>query len=1529
MKNIRSAKRVNDAVRKIFILTLVMALSISSIPMSQAYADTKKEITYTVKRGDTLGKIAKQYNTSVTQFAKLNNIQDVNYIKVGQELLIPGLATKIVKNQSELDEALSSNLYGTIKIESKKAIRFNISNKKYNNIILIVNAPNASVSNKATFQQINIKDLNENGWKELGKKNSFVIEAKNLHMVIDKSATIANITTAKDVDSLTVKNNSAKNLVVKTKDGSVTIEKKQVTYIVNGEKVEANPKPTVVPKPTKKPNSTKKPQPTLQPTQVPQPTLQPTLKPTQVPQPTQRPQPTLEPTQVPQPTQTPYPTLQPTQVPQPTAVPTQTPEPTKLLPCDIADFSTWKLQLPTPNETMTGVEEITADRLVNGYEGPNFYVDQNDGGIVMSSPVDGFKTANTTYSRSELRELIDGKTASVNWYWKGTHILRTSEMVTEVPSNGKTIVSQIHGIWPNGENGPVLIKVQYEYLTKSVGVYIKTAAYNSAADKKFYFSDVDLNQRFDTEIKIVEGVAYVTISSNGRSETYAYDFLGNDSSWESQLGYFKVGNYVQDSVKDYEGEGATVKVYKIETFHDDNFVKPVPIESLVMLQDNVTMGIGETMKLETQCTPIDTVNKAVTWSVVEGNENLAVNNQGVITAIAEGTAKVRATSVENTTVYTECSIEIVKEITQEVKAVYEQNFGTDAPYDITSADEIGLLPSGATNVSVVNEDGNYVLKFFDKDESGSAKAGIYFPEELNSVTVSFKVRVDETEIKDTKNTPSYLYLCVGGSDTWLTSGNEMFRLRNGSTYNAGTLMNHMWLLSHGYQQATMNTDATKFELGEWKEVTIITTPDNGTAKGNMSDVYIDGLKVGSQLSNNFNSAYINQVNFYSGTKDLISFSIDDIKIYSGVKAPESENAAAPESVTLGITPSIMATGDSIRLIATIAPDGAREGLTYSITNGSEYVSVSKDGLITAVKAGTATIRVASASYPEIYDECIITVVDNNTIVRVESLTLAEDNITLFIGQAKDLIPQITPANAAEQGVSFEVISGFDCITVSQTGVVTALKAGAAVVRVKSLDNPKAYVDCNVAVVNNVSPGTIIFSDTFSTALDLSKWETATSNNQFTENKVVDGALRMFDDNGAGQPKAFFGFEPQASTVSMQFKIKVTRDLKEGTDKFSAVTIGFGTGLITSQVNEAFRFKTSGSVSNNTVTNARFVYSNPEGTNFLDTGKNYERNEWYTVTMVTTPDNGSERANTTDIYIDGVKVIDKAVNKNKFATIDKFILQTGTTDLTEYFIDDMKIWTGDYADGETGENPEEPSQNLIYGEDFNNITLGELPVASSETNPSIRPSWKITSASGAAIGIVDDRENNKALKFTDDSDSLQPKALLIFDKATGTTTIEFDLLMEDDRIYVEGTEKASVVSIGVGSTDIGSPSSKAREMFRLKTKANVEVVDGVSVVTGRKFCYEQEDNSGKYIDIPGISYELNTWYTIKLVMTPGEEGTTSIFINGVELVTDALNKKPVVPNTDPAITANTIDSFIIQGEKASLATFWIDNVKIYR
>lgn len=47
-------------------------------------------VTYTVKRGDTLGSIAKKYNKSVSSIAKLNHIRNVNLIYVGQKLIISG-----------------------------------------------------------------------------------------------------------------------------------------------------------------------------------------------------------------------------------------------------------------------------------------------------------------------------------------------------------------------------------------------------------------------------------------------------------------------------------------------------------------------------------------------------------------------------------------------------------------------------------------------------------------------------------------------------------------------------------------------------------------------------------------------------------------------------------------------------------------------------------------------------------------------------------------------------------------------------------------------------------------------------------------------------------------------------------------------------------------------------------------------------------------------------------------------------------------------------------------------------------------------------------------------------------------------------------------------------------------------------------------------------------------------------------------------------------------------------------------------
>lgn len=47
--------------------------------------------TYTVVKGDTLGKLAKKYHTDVDTLVELNHIKNKNLIRIGQILLIPQL----------------------------------------------------------------------------------------------------------------------------------------------------------------------------------------------------------------------------------------------------------------------------------------------------------------------------------------------------------------------------------------------------------------------------------------------------------------------------------------------------------------------------------------------------------------------------------------------------------------------------------------------------------------------------------------------------------------------------------------------------------------------------------------------------------------------------------------------------------------------------------------------------------------------------------------------------------------------------------------------------------------------------------------------------------------------------------------------------------------------------------------------------------------------------------------------------------------------------------------------------------------------------------------------------------------------------------------------------------------------------------------------------------------------------------------------------------------------------------------------
>ena len=230
----------------------------------------------------------------------------------------------------------------------------------------------------------------------------------------------------------------------------------------------------------------------------------------------------------------------------------------------------WKLQIPELQDgSDTKIKEVGKGTGISfdNYSSEYFYYDDSDSAFVFNTPVSAPKTVNTKYARSELREMM-GDDKTVNWDWNGRHCLDVEEAVTKIPANGRVMVCQVHGIYPNGDNGPVPLKVIYEGTKKRLAITYKAHPQSYEDQKIYYIDEVELNQKFTISIQIIDGTGYVSISSNGISQKYEYSYNPVTTGWIDFYNYFKAGNYIQDCEDNSENAGSTVKMYNINVTHE-------------------------------------------------------------------------------------------------------------------------------------------------------------------------------------------------------------------------------------------------------------------------------------------------------------------------------------------------------------------------------------------------------------------------------------------------------------------------------------------------------------------------------------------------------------------------------------------------------------------------------------------------------------------------------------------------------------------------------------------------------------------------------------------------------------------------------------------------------------------------------------------------------------------------------------------------------------------------------------------------
>lgn len=246
------------------------------------------------------------------------------------------------------------------------------------------------------------------------------------------------------------------------------------------------------------------------------------------------------------------------------------------------DLNNWKVTLPIGNPT-----EVSPPAILDYPNNPLLqdfmYDDPADSSLVFYT-YPGASTANSSYSRTELREQMVPGSNSTNWTFLQGGKMKGTLSVPEISSDEsgdlhRTIIMQIHGrltneqrdlIGEDDNNAPPILKI-YWYEGK---VRVKTKVlndldatntemlYTSAwGDDDGYNFPVNVgHEKFTLEIIASEGRLEVVLNDE-HSKVYENIHM---EKWGIFENYFKAGNYL---VTTDEGSFAKVKYYDLEVTH--------------------------------------------------------------------------------------------------------------------------------------------------------------------------------------------------------------------------------------------------------------------------------------------------------------------------------------------------------------------------------------------------------------------------------------------------------------------------------------------------------------------------------------------------------------------------------------------------------------------------------------------------------------------------------------------------------------------------------------------------------------------------------------------------------------------------------------------------------------------------------------------------------------------------------------------------------------------------------------------------
>ncbi len=520
-------------------------------------------------------------------------------------------------------------------------------------------------------------------------------------------------------------------------------------------------------------------------------------------------------------------------------------------------------------------------------------------------------------------------------------------------------------------------------------------------------------------------------------------------------------------------------------------VKPdssVSVSSITMDMEEVRIfsaGACKTVRLNAVVSPANAGNPAIKWS--SSNPSVAtVDQNGVVTGVAGGTAVITATSAANASIEATCIVSVgqlieniavtpgtktilkgdsftVKATVHPANALSHEFVWTSENSNIATVDQDGIVTGvglGTTNICAIAQDGSGVTNRISVTVNPVPVASVAFVKHdaimyttgagkmMRLETQVLPLHAEDRNLKWSSSNPAVVSVDAQGVVTALAVGTATVRATSVSNPEFSDVCTIT--VKQLVTDIALNTAQQIIEPEQTVQVNATVSPANASDPS---------LK---WTSTDENVARVSQTGLVTGVREgtaTICAAASDISgVYQEITITVMEHPVT--DVVLDKDSAVIYVGseqNGVKLNAVVKPENASiKHVTW--TSSDEYVAtVDALGYVKAIAPGKTTITVSSDANPMIYDTCEITVKQ-----MVSSVTVLTDSNYLLNGDSVQMSAVVLPVTADNPAVVWKS-SDTSVATVTQNGLVKAVGEGVATITAEAQDGSGKSGMVNVTV----------------------------------------------------------------------------------------------------------------------------------------------------------------------------------------------------------------------------------------------------------------------------------------------------------------------------------------------------------------------------------------------------------------------------------------------------------------------------------